>query len=919
MRKSLILCFTAMLATQAMADDFAKDGLSYNITSSGESNTVEVAGCDRYSNLTTVNIPATVVYDDVTYSVTGIGDRAFYYYDELETVTASSIISIGQYAFNGCDELTSATFGDNLQNIGMYAFGACIKLESFTFGPYVKSNGEDAFAACYSLESVTIPETVTDMGIFAFYGCKGLKSVTINTKNVEDGTFFECSNLEDITFGNSVKTIGERVLWSCTKLKNVTIGNSVDTIGEMFIISFNGFENLVSITVPSTVKSIGSSAFGYVPNVNYTGEAKGSPWGAFTVNGLIEGDFIYADAKKARITYYFGDGGDIVLENTVKSLNYNLFYGCEGLLSITLPESLEEIGNYVFQNCKNLKTINIPNSVSNIGSSVFNGCESLEYNEYDNALYLGNAENPYLWLIKAKSDDITSCEINSNCKYIYEAAFYNCAHIASLTVPNTVEKIGTNAFGLVRNVAYTGPAQGAPWGAQTYNGVIDGDFIYHDARKTLLTAYTGTAENVTIPATVKGIKNGAFCQLENLKKLVVPNSVDTIYNTIINNCNNLEFNEYYNALYLGNNDNPYLCLVKAYSTQITECEIKDGCRFIFDNAFQYCSKLETIDIPNSVKFIGSSAFDYCNKLSTVYLPKSLTRIESFLFNHCNALTTIYIPESVEYIGTCAFMNCNNLESINIPDAVTAIETQRFYENNSLKFNNKDGGVYLGNDNNPYLYLVKVTAQDITTFNINERCKFIGDCAFSEFLKLQSVNIPNSVIGIGYRAFSYDTLLSTITIPISVARIGSEAFKYCYNLTIRCETDSIPMYWVSNWNPDNRPVVWNCNGTANQGGNGNQGGNENQGSGNGNQGGNGNQNTNPGTVVAESAANAISIYAYGNTIIVENADAEIRVYDAMGRLICRDAINRVRAEFPVRPVGIYIVRVGSIAKRVMVND
>ena len=163
---------------------------------------------------------------------------------------------------------------------------------------------------------------------------------------------------------------------------------------------------------------------------------------------------------------------------------------------------------------------------------------------------MGNAENPYLWLIKAKSEDITSCDIVGYCKYIYNGAFYNCAHIASLTVPHTVEGIGTNAFGRVRNVAYAGPAMGAPWGAQTYNGVIDGDFIYHDASKTLLTAYIGNAESVTIPATVKGIKNGAFCQLENLKKLVVPNSVDTIYNTIINNCNNLEFNEYDNALYL---------------------------------------------------------------------------------------------------------------------------------------------------------------------------------------------------------------------------------------------------------------------------------------------------------------------------------------------------------------------------------
>ena len=913
--KTLSFLFAAMLAGQAMAADFEKDGLYYNITSSGDNNTVELVrtGGDfsnPYTELTTVDIPETVMYNEVTYLVTSVGERAFYYCDNLETVTGTSITNIGQYAFNGCSALTSATFGDNLQNIGLYAFSACVKLESFTFGPSVKSIGEDAFAACYSLDTVIIPETVTDMGIFAFYGCKGLKSVTINTTNIEDGTFFDCKNLEDITFGNSVKTIGEKVLFNCSKLKNVTIGNAVDTIGDMFIFSANKYENLVSVTVPNTVKSIGVTAFWNVPNVNYTGKAKDSPWGAITVNGLIEDGFIYADAKKEKIMYYFGDGGDIVLENTVKSLNHNLFGGCEGLQSITLPESLEEIGNYAFDNCKNLKTINISNSVTNIGSSAFNGCESLEYNEYDNALYLGNAENPYLWLIKAKSEDITSCEINSKCKYIYEGAFFNCAHIASLTVPNTIESIGSNAFRLVRNVAYSGPANGASWGAQTYNGVIDGDFIYHDASKTLLAAYTGNAESVTIPSTVKGIKNGAFCQLQNLKKLVVPNSVDTIYNTIINNCNNLEYNEYHNAFYLGNDDNPYLCLVKAVSTQITECYIHSDCRFIFDNAFQYCSKLEIIDIPNSVKFIGSSVFDYCNKLSSVDLPNSLTRIESFLFNHCNGLTEIDIPETVEYIGGWAFANCHNLESINIPDAVTAMEDQRFYESQSLKFNKKDGGLYLGNDNNPYIYLVGVTAKDTTTFSINENCKFIGDYAFNGFMKLQSVTIPNTVRCIGGWAFSSDTLLSTITIPISTERIGSYAFEYCYNLTIRCEADSIPIYWAYNWNPKNRPVVWNCNGTAN-----NQGGeNNNQGGGNENQGGNEN---NPGTAVSESTATAVNIYAHGNTIVVENSTEEIFVYNAMGTLICREVACRIRP-ITVNATGVYIVKTGNVVKRLMIN-
>ena len=75
----------------------------------------------------------------------------------------------------------------------------------------------------------------------------------------------------------------------------------------------------------------------------------------------------------------------------------------------------------------------------------------------------------------------------------------------------------------------------------------------------------------------------------------------------------------------------------------------------------------------------------------------------------------------------------------------------------------------------------------------------------------------------------------------------------------------------------------------------------------------------GTAVAESAADNLKVYAHHNTIIVENATEEIRVYNAMGALVGRDAIHRVRAELQVNGTGVYIVKVGNEAKRVMIND
>ncbi len=95
--------------------------------------------------------------------------------------------------------------------------------------------------------------------------------------------------------------------------------------------------------------------------------------------------------------------------------------------------------------------------------------------------------------------------------------------------------------------------------------------------------------------------------------------------------------------------------------------------------------------------------------------------------------------------------------------------------------------------------------------------------------------------------------------------------------------------------------------------GEQDGNGNQGGGNENQSGN---NTNPATAVSESAAQTVNIYAISNTIVVENAIGQIRVYNANGGLVAFS--NEVNAKIEINGTGVYIVKVGSVVKRVVVN-
>ena len=268
--------FTALLLLYAMittAHDFKVDGIYYNILSE-EDKTVGVtyrgyssSSYDEY--IGGVVIPESVIYNSTTYSVTSIGDKAFYECIMLTSVTIpNSVTSIGDEAFSRCTVLTSITIPNSVTSIGGGAFYGCTRLTSITIPDGVTSIGDYAFFACTGLKEVhisdlaswcnidfdytspssnplcyannlylngklvtelVIPEDVTKINSYAFYGCTGLTSVTIPNSVTSIGSyaFRGCSSLTSITIPNSVISIGYYAFESCTGLKEVHISDLV--------------------------------------------------------------------------------------------------------------------------------------------------------------------------------------------------------------------------------------------------------------------------------------------------------------------------------------------------------------------------------------------------------------------------------------------------------------------------------------------------------------------------------------------------------------------------------------------------------------------------------------------------------------------------------------------------------------------
>lgn len=213
----LALCMmAALLPTAAFAADPLSPGttfpythqgqtLKYTVNADGTTVSVAMQGIDVVS--VDVVIPATV-YDSAgtSYSVTSIGELAFYYCISMASIVIpTSVTSIGKEAFYGCFALTSVAFAENskLTSIGDSAFYDCFELTSVTFAENSKlaSIGNNAFAWCSKLESVEIPSGVTSIGDKTFRST-GLTSIVIpaSVTSIGNEAFSKCINLSSVTF-----------------------------------------------------------------------------------------------------------------------------------------------------------------------------------------------------------------------------------------------------------------------------------------------------------------------------------------------------------------------------------------------------------------------------------------------------------------------------------------------------------------------------------------------------------------------------------------------------------------------------------------------------------------------------------------------------------------------------------------------
>ena len=234
--KLLALTLALMASVSIQAHDFSVDGIYYNIL---DGNNVEVtfkgSHVNQYVNeyINSINIPNEVTINNTTYTVTRVGDGAFYACRTLNSVTIpNSVTYIGDTAFYSCDDLTTVDVGNAVTRIGDGAFFRCSFLSSITIPNSVTRIGNRAFKYCYSMTSVNIGSSVTEIGEEAFDGCTILNSVTIPNSVINIGAmaFQGCTYMTSVVIGNNVANIGNEAFRWCYSLTSVKCHNTTPPI-----------------------------------------------------------------------------------------------------------------------------------------------------------------------------------------------------------------------------------------------------------------------------------------------------------------------------------------------------------------------------------------------------------------------------------------------------------------------------------------------------------------------------------------------------------------------------------------------------------------------------------------------------------------------------------------------------------------
>ncbi|MBR1666901.1 MAG: leucine-rich repeat protein [Bacteroidaceae bacterium] len=716
--------------------------------------------------------------------------------------------------------------------------------------------GKNALLFNSNLTGIVIPEGVTKLGFQAFKGCSKMTTIQLpKSLTATEGLVFDgCGGLAD------GKLIVDDLAWWCsvnwggpystplsqakhlysdedTEITSLVIPEGVTNIPGY---AFYRCEGIASVSLPSTLKSIGESAFTYtgltsvdIPvGITEIEEYAFANCGSLTTVTIPEGmtKIGFSAFAKTALT-------SLTLPSTITSMSQS-FYGCENLATLTLTDGITTLGQS-FYSCPALTSLNIPGSIKEIDYSDFRGCTGLTtvtLNEGTEKVEFSGCTN--LETINFPSS-IKEVYINGSQKLetvtLQEGVerisnFDNCTALKQINIPSTVTYVGTFRYCtalekvIVADLASWCAARhqyGTSYGPQKYAGKL---YLGTPVSHTEIT-------DLVIPEGVTKISFSSFNDVTNIKTITLPSTLTSWEYKAFADCSGvtdvyclvnpvtLTWSESNNNFQADKATQMHVLDVETWRSKFPDA----NATFLGDLTQISYTATTVVNAFGVDHFPGATAllaniYDSETGKGYAIFSGNLTAIADNAFANCTALTSIEIPDGITTIGSNAFSGCTGLTAMTLPKTVTAFGENAFAGLENIAdvwcvaepaTMTWDGtGFMPSKATQMHVTIADDWTEQFPTANVT----FVGDMtrfrytatgkdskSFYDLSKFTGANemvahdfnaetgegsviFKGVVTALGGYVFDQNDLFTSLTIPSSVTSIGSDAFARCDNLT-----------------------------------------------------------------------------------------------------------------------------------------
>ena len=350
----------------------------------------------------------------------------------------------------------------------------------------------------------------------------GAYSVKEGTRIMCDSAFYGCYSLSEIVIPSSVTSIGQHAFYGCRSLLEIVIPSSVTSIGDW---AFSFCSSLKYISIPKSVIGLNGNPF-----AEWNGKLE-----CLTPNYIYEDDILFNKDKSRIISFRNQNVKSYVIPSSVTSIGDSAFYRCISLSEIVIPSSVTSIGNWAFSCCDSLKYISIPKSVICLNGNPFakwDGklkCLSPNFVYEDGILFNKDKSR----IISFRNQNIKSYVIPSSVTSIGDSAFYRCISLSEIVIPSSVASIGDWAFSWCISLSeIVIPSSVTSIGDSAFLCCASLSEIFIPSSVTSIGdwAFYGcySLSEIFIPSSVTSIGDCAFCSCDSLSEIVIPSSVTSI-------------------------------------------------------------------------------------------------------------------------------------------------------------------------------------------------------------------------------------------------------------------------------------------------------------------------------------------------------------------------------------------------------